>query len=60
MEKLKRLKRELEETESLLRSPRVNDSTRYVLERLRGDLLAQIAGLEEDTIDADPAGQDCA
>jgi len=47
VEKLARLKRELAETESLLRSSRVNESTRYVLEQLRADLLGQIAALEE-------------
>lgn len=59
MQKLERLKKELLETESLLRSPRVNESTRYVLERLRADLLSQIAALESED-EAEPAGQDCA
>jgi len=46
VEKLQRLRRELEETENLLKSPRVNGGTRYVLERLRTDLEQQIASLE--------------
>ena len=36
----------MEETENLLKSPRVNGGTRYVLERLRTDLEQQIASLE--------------
>lgn len=55
VEKLARLKRELQETEFLLRSPRVNDSTRYVLERLRTDLLGQIAALEDGDVDGGSA-----
>ena len=45
--KLDRLKQELQETKSLLSSPRVTDATRYVLERLREDLEMQIAELED-------------
>ena len=52
MSKLDRLKRELEETESLLTSPRVAGTTRYVLERLREDLQSQIAKLESEPTDA--------
>ncbi len=46
MEKLARLKQELKETESLLQSPRVSDTTRYVLNALRDDLKKQIAELD--------------
>ena len=55
MRKLDRLRQELNETESLLRSPRVGDTTRYVLERLRDDLKGQIVAIErgptEDSCD---------
>ena len=43
LEKLKRLKQELKETESLLASPNVGYLARWVLEKLRDDLEKQIA-----------------
>ncbi len=45
---LDRLKQELQETLSLLASPRVNTTTRYVLERLRDDLENRISQLEAE------------
>jgi hypothetical protein len=43
---LDRLKQELLQTRALLSSPRVSETTRYVLERLQRDLEEQIATLE--------------
>jgi hypothetical protein len=43
---LDRLRQELQQTRALLSSPRVSETTRYVLERLQRDLEEQIASLE--------------
>ncbi len=52
-DKLFRLRQELGETISLLKSPRVKGMTRYVLERLRDDLQRQVAHLQKaDEIDS--------
>lgn len=53
MDKLTRLRQELEETESLLDSPRVKALTRYVLERLKEDLARQVTKLEADLAASD-------
>ena len=54
--KLDRLRQELNETESLLQSPRLSSTTRYVLERLRDDLKQQIlsAAGSQSSGDNDP------
>jgi hypothetical protein len=49
LQKLERLKQELLETDSLLKSPRVGGGTRYVLQQLRKDLARQIESLERKT-----------
>lgn len=48
LDKLQRLKQELEETKSLLTSTNVKYLMRWVLENLRDDLQRQIANMESE------------